>query len=109
MTPPRPRRMAWMRWKSPGLQNCRRAWSSRRAWPPHPRTGKRNVMVTGHVVAIHIDDAFIVNGRFDTVRARPVARLGYMDYAVVDDAFAINRPSWPLKNDEVEIKAVKTA
>ena len=37
-----------------------------------PRSGKRNVMVIGHVVAIHIDDAFIVNGRFDTARAQPL-------------------------------------
>lgn len=64
--------------------------------PPDPRSGKRNVMVIGHVVAIHIDDAFIVNGRFDTARAKPVARLGYLDYAVVTEAFAIERPSWPL-------------
>lgn len=64
--------------------------------PPDPRSGKRNVMVIGHVIAIHIDDAFIVNGRFDTARAKPVARLGYMDYAVVTEAFAIDRPKWPL-------------
>ena len=64
--------------------------------PPDPRSGKRNVMVIGHVVAIHIDDAYIVNGRFDTVRARPVARLGYMDYAVVAESFAMERPHWPL-------------
>jgi flavin reductase (DIM6/NTAB) family NADH-FMN oxidoreductase RutF len=64
--------------------------------PPDPRSGKRNVMVIGHVVAIHIDDAYIVNGRFDTARAQPVARLGYLDYAVVTQAFAIDRPEWPL-------------
>ncbi len=64
--------------------------------PADPRTGKRNVMVIGHVVAIHIDDAFIVNGRFDTVRAQPVARLGYLDYAVVTQALEIKRPGWPL-------------
>jgi len=64
--------------------------------PKDPRSGKRNVMVVGHVVAIHIDDAYIVNGRFDTARAKPVARLGYMDYAVVTQAFEIKRPSWPL-------------
>lgn len=64
--------------------------------PADPRTGKRNVMVIGHVVAIHIDDAFIVNGRFDTARAQPVARLGYLDYAVVTEAIELKRPSWPL-------------
>jgi flavin reductase (DIM6/NTAB) family NADH-FMN oxidoreductase RutF len=64
--------------------------------PADPRTGKRNVMVIGHVVAIHIDDAYIVNGRFDTARAQPVARLGYLDYAVVTEAIELKRPSWPL-------------
>lgn len=64
--------------------------------PVDPKSGKRNVMVIGQVVGIHIDDAFIVNGRFDTARAKPVARLGYMDYAVVTEAFEIMRPSWPL-------------
>jgi len=64
--------------------------------PTDPRTGDRNVMVIGLVVGIHIDDAFIVNGRFDTARAQPVARLGYHDYAVVTEAFEIKRPGWPL-------------
>jgi flavin reductase (DIM6/NTAB) family NADH-FMN oxidoreductase RutF len=65
--------------------------------PADPRTGKKNVMVIGHVVAIHIDDAYVANGRFDTARAQPVSRLGYMDYAVVTEAFAMDRPSWPIR------------
>ena len=64
--------------------------------PPDPRNGKRNTMVVGLVIGIHIDDAFVVNGRFDTVRARPIARLGYNDYAVVAEAFEMKRPGWPL-------------
>jgi flavin reductase (DIM6/NTAB) family NADH-FMN oxidoreductase RutF len=64
--------------------------------PPDPRNGKRNTMVIGLVVGIHIDDSFVVNGRFDTVRARPIARLGYNDYAVVTEAFEMKRPGWPL-------------
>jgi flavin reductase (DIM6/NTAB) family NADH-FMN oxidoreductase RutF len=66
--------------------------------PPDPSSGKRNVMVIGHVVAVHIDDAFVTEGRFDTARAQPVARLGYFDFAVVTDAFEIKRPSWPLQH-----------
>jgi flavin reductase (DIM6/NTAB) family NADH-FMN oxidoreductase RutF len=64
--------------------------------PPDPRNGTRNVMVVGLVVGIHIDDAFVVDGRFDTARARPIARLGYNDYAVVTEAFEMRRPGWPL-------------
>ena len=73
--------------------------------PADPRSGKRNVMVIGHVVAVHIDDAYIVNGRFDTARAQPVARLGYLDYAVVTQAFEIERPSWPLAHKPVSTKS----
>lgn len=65
--------------------------------PPDPATGERNVMVLGLVVGIHIDDNFVVGGRFDTTRAQPLARLGYHDYAVVTEAFEMKRPSWPLK------------
>jgi flavin reductase (DIM6/NTAB) family NADH-FMN oxidoreductase RutF len=46
---------------------------------------------------VHIDDNFVVKGRFDTARAQPVARLGYHDYAVVTEAFEMIRPAWPLK------------
>lgn len=37
----------------------------------------------GEVVAIYIDDRFVTDGLVDTAAMRPVARLGYMDYAVV--------------------------
>lgn len=65
--------------------------------PADPHSGKSNVMVIGHVVAIHINDELVTAGRFDTARAQPVARLGYLDFAVVTDAFAIERPEWPLR------------
>lgn len=76
--------------------------------PPDPSSGKRNVMVIGHVVAVHIDDAFVTEGRFDTARAQPVARLGYFDFAVVTDAFEIKRPSWPLAH-AAALKSVETS
>ena len=49
-------------------------------------------LVLAQVVGIYIDDSCIVNGRFDITSARPAARLGYMDYAVVDDVFEMFRP-----------------
>lgn len=42
-----------------------------------------NSMILGTVVAVHIDDAIIVDGRVSIERLRPVGRLGYRDYAVV--------------------------
>jgi flavin reductase (DIM6/NTAB) family NADH-FMN oxidoreductase RutF len=49
-------------------------------------------MVLGQVVGIFMDDAFIRDGRFDTVAAHPIARCGYADYAEVDHLFSIQRP-----------------
>jgi len=57
-------------------------------------TGERSPssMVIGEVVGIHIDDGVIVDGRVDITRARPIARLGYMDYSVVDAVFEMIKP-----------------
>jgi flavin reductase (DIM6/NTAB) family NADH-FMN oxidoreductase RutF len=59
--------------------------------PPSSRGGE-NFIVIGRVVGIHIDDDLIVDGRVEIARARPIARLGYMDYCVVDEVFAMDRP-----------------
>ena len=52
-----------------------------------------NHLVLGEVVAFHIDDALIKNGRFDTAGARPLARCGYQDYAVIEALIGLARPS----------------
>ncbi len=49
-------------------------------------------LVIGEVVAVHIDDRFIRDGRFDTAAAQPLARCGYQDYAVVTELFSLTRP-----------------
>jgi flavin reductase (DIM6/NTAB) family NADH-FMN oxidoreductase RutF len=49
-------------------------------------------LVLGEVVAFHIDDALIRDGRFDTAAAQPLARCGYQDYAVVEWVIALARP-----------------
>ena len=50
-----------------------------------------NSVVIGEVVNIYIDDGVIVDGMIDIRRMRPIARLGYMDYCVVDDVFTMLR------------------
>lgn len=55
----------------------------------------RNTMIIGKVVAIHIRDDLIVEGRIDMRRLRPLTRLGYMDYAVINETFEMPRPDWP--------------
>ena len=49
-------------------------------------------LVIGEVVAFHIDEAYIKNGRFDTAGAQPLARCGYQDYSVVEGLIALARP-----------------
>lgn len=50
-------------------------------------------MVFGQVVAIHIDDSIIRDGRLDMGLARPVGRMGYMDYCDGgSDVFELFRP-----------------
>ena len=56
--------------------------------------------VFGQVVAIHIDERVIRDGRFDVALARPVTRLGYMDYAEVQPVFELQRPKPPIGGDQ---------
>lgn len=51
-----------------------------------------NHLVLGEVVGVHIDERFIRDGRFDTALAKPIARCGYRDYAVVESLFEMVRP-----------------
>lgn len=49
-------------------------------------------IVLGMVVGIHIEDWAIRDGRVDVTRLKPIARLGYADYSVVDSVFELARP-----------------
>lgn len=49
-------------------------------------------MVLGQVLGIHIADEFIDNGLLDITAVKPIARLGYKDYAVINEVFQLARP-----------------
>lgn len=51
------------------------------------------VMVIGQVVGIHIAESVLRNGMLDMGLARPLSRLGYLDYAVADEVFQMRRPT----------------
>jgi flavin reductase (DIM6/NTAB) family NADH-FMN oxidoreductase RutF len=59
-----------------------------------PQNGKKgpNRVVFGEVVGVYIDDSILRDGRVDLSLVRPVARLGYAEYAVVDTIFRMLRP-----------------
>ncbi len=51
-------------------------------------------IVVGEVTRIHIrDDVLTADGKLDVVRIRPIARLGYYDYTVVDNTFEMRIPA----------------
>jgi flavin reductase (DIM6/NTAB) family NADH-FMN oxidoreductase RutF len=50
-------------------------------------------IVFGRVLAIHIDDAALTNGRIDIARLRPLARLGYFEYTAVGEVFEMRPPT----------------
>ena len=49
-------------------------------------------MVIGEVIGIHIKDEMLIDGKVDAVSMRLLSRLGYMDYATVNEVFSLSRP-----------------
>lgn len=79
--------------ESPASLECRHFQTI--ALPGAGRYNHSYNLVIGLIVGIHIDDRYIKNGIVDTAAMRPIARLGYMDYAVVgpENVFTIERPT----------------
>jgi len=50
-------------------------------------------LVLGEVTGIYIDDAVIEGGRVNLALARPLARLGYMEFATLGEIFSMARPA----------------
>ena len=46
-----------------------------------------NGILIGKVIGIHINDEYIKEGKVDVKKIKPLARLGYFDYSVIDDFF----------------------
>ncbi|MBM3517509.1 MAG: flavin reductase family protein [Alphaproteobacteria bacterium] len=51
-----------------------------------------NNIVIGEVIGIHLDERILADGVVDIARYRPMARLGYFDYACVSSSVTIPRP-----------------
>jgi flavin reductase (DIM6/NTAB) family NADH-FMN oxidoreductase RutF len=64
---------------------------------PMTLSGERgeNVIVFGQVVGIHISETILKDGRLDMAIARPIARMGYMDYSEGSEVFQLMRPKPP--------------
>ncbi|WP_024333575.1 flavin reductase family protein [Desulfotignum balticum] len=60
-----------------------------------PGTGTMGTVdiIIGQVVAVHIKDEFIAeDGKIDIPKIKPIGRLGYYDYTVVDNRFEMIIP-----------------
>jgi flavin reductase (DIM6/NTAB) family NADH-FMN oxidoreductase RutF len=94
--------------ESPAAFECRH-WQTIDLPPSEPGGKSTYSVVFGLVVGVHIDDRFIRDGRVDTGAMRPIARLGYMDYAVVtpETVFSINRPTPDEAMAKLRLKAAE--
>lgn len=87
-------RAPWVR-GAPAALECR-LWRVIELPPARPdQAGGGNRLVIGEVIGVHIDDAFVREGKVDTAAMRVLSRLGYMDYGVLEPAtvFELNRPA----------------
>ena len=71
--------------RSPAALECR-------MWQIIELPGENNFLVIAKVVGVHIDDAYLRDGKLDVTLYQPVARLGYSDYASVEKVFQLKRP-----------------
>lgn len=85
--------------KPPRVANCPAAFECR-LWqtiplPVNEETGRGFTTVILEVLSVYINEKFIKDGRVDIPSMQPVARLGYMDYSVVNESnmFTLNRPA----------------
>lgn len=51
-----------------------------------------NWLIIGRVVGVHIDDRYIADGRVNSGAMQMITRLGYAEYATVDDVWRLRRP-----------------
>lgn len=54
--------------------------------------GGRDFLVIGTVTGVHINEDYLTEGIFDLTKVRPMGRLGYKDYAVVETLLPLDRP-----------------
>jgi flavin reductase (DIM6/NTAB) family NADH-FMN oxidoreductase RutF len=51
-----------------------------------------NWLIIGRIIGIHIDDRYITDGRVNSGAMQMITRLGYAEYATVDDVWRMRRP-----------------
>ena len=54
--------------------------------------GVDQIAIIGEVKGIHLNEEYLKDGIFDVTLYKPLARLGYRDYAVIDELITLKRP-----------------
>lgn len=55
--------------------------------------GQENILLIARVEAIHLrDDCLTPEGFFDVLQYKPLTRLGYQDFSVIENLFQMRRP-----------------
>jgi len=89
--------------ESPCHFECR--YLSTQRFPGNSNVGNVDV-VFGEVVRIHVKDEVVgADGKLDIPAIRPIARMGYYDYAVIDNVFEMRIPGEQTAADGLEGRA----
>ena len=89
--------------ESPCHFECR--YLSTQRFPGNSHVGNVDV-VFAEVVRIHVnDDVVSDNGKLDIPKIKPIARMGYYDYAVIDNVFEMRIPGEQAAADGLEGRA----
>ena len=92
--------------EAPAALECKH-WKTIELPDVEPGSDRGHFVVFGRVVGIYINDLYIQDGIVDTSAMRPLARMGYMEYAVVtpETTVVINRPTLDDQGQVVETQA----
>ena len=59
---------------------------------PSDSKGNPNHLIIGNIVGINISDKIIKNDRIDIGELKPISRMGYDEYALINTIFSMKRP-----------------
>ena len=59
---------------------------------PSDSKGNPNHLIIGNIIGINISDNIIKNDRIDIGELKPISRMGYDEYALINTIFSMKRP-----------------
>ncbi len=59
---------------------------------PSDSKGNPNHLIIGNIIGINVSDKIIKNNRIDIGELKPISRMGYDEYALINTIFSMKRP-----------------